>query len=1256
MTRTVSAGSHSQYPDDNSTMITREDLHPEFRFEDPSPKTISLPVSDTEIIRGIDTFSIPHPQLFIDLLSQQHNEVNVNRVLAPFLLFHDQKHSTNIIECIAESLSYSLIGMLHTFARDVDEDDAVCEWRRLFGDIPFDSTREIRRDWSLRSISDLSELHILCCALGIRVILLLPLRFEENEVAFSMTIGKTNASFVNIFVCGNPQRFYFAEPRTVTRTIERISSSVNLSRAVFPGNGAVIYVNPKQIRDTLESLGSEFDDVICHFVVDPSLISPVLKFTESNKILTIEIRHPQDELTRDQIIRTLQGCGSKFTTTEPAIEGEKALGQFNNSQFYSDSLIVEKVVEERDVVVQQDLSVKSMKNLNDLVWAFERINFPTISEKSSLGMYEVLRMFTPSVRKKPEFVSKYSRDPPILMKHVEGFAMTDAANHPFGHFLCLHSLFHAAANSRTLYCKRCHHNRRSEQNRNMVMIPLRKENSPYLRWICINCWGRMTTHEHTNIKNQFPVFHSVIDVENQSESNENKIAKLQNAADRLQRSIMSLRSDPIGVLKALIPRIDSAFSSLTEVLKLFRQRMLRMKHVTIEELLSIQNSSEYKARIGTMERAVLLPEPDAEVVDTNVFVEYLKSFFMKEPGVTDYMEIEPLSEIRETLVSEAMSALESANKPTVSTIDELQINPKNLADSSLDFDIHLILEGEVSVPPKKHKVYFVRQIGDNCTVSSSPISKLKTRNKDLVGLFLNGATFTAVFVDLENLIVHLYVIPVASSIDIDLLAPQISIPDIGRCKASFSENGQSIALLGVGGEQNPLHAVIMNDGVWEDDVIGDMEGTEVCWNPHSEESVVVANDTTFWVVDFTSGEAPEPVEIEKKNPESTLVKLSVVANVVWATFSDGECVVLAERDQEEEEQATVSQKLGHNVTAVCSASLRGDAGFLSLDDDGNMKFCQSKISSPAVDVSLVDGNRNSLRFPLGVLDANSGQSKSCTPRQITAAFCRAFPILAGYINKSAFTAIDCNLSPYRPTAKNLTFGSAIRSTYDLYESKLHLHTIETCRYNHTKFQTFVFIDCAPGGGSFIDAIFGTSLAIADIDGIWVTQRARNDVADTIVYFHSKKPTPQLISTQLIASYLYAENVFLLCQNHKLATEIIQILETEKPLRQKLRPTVILFTPCANRKSFETKLVEESLKNASPKVGLSIESMELIQGPVDLDAVPGTRQKWIERLNKPHNDTQEDTITQIKKTIALFATFCEFPRIPLQRIAKALGLR
>ena len=1183
---------------------------------------------------------------------KKSESIDANRVLAQFLLRNDAKRPTNVIDAIAESLGYSVVGMLQVFVKDADSEEAQREWQKLFGEIPFDETRDIGRDWKLRSMSDLSALHMLCCAIAIRAVLLLQLSDSGRSAVFSLSVGKVDARFVEVFLCGNAQTFYLAEPMVRERVRGRKKIEEGLTRTVLPGKGAAVYVNPEKVMEELESLGNEFEGVCCHFVVDPSLTAPILQFRVSGKDLTIEVRHPQDDLTRDTIVKTLQGCSARFTTTEPAIERESALGVFENAKFCSGSFIVQRLVKKREVVLKPDNPVKCLSDLCDLVWAFEKTNFPVVSDASALGMHEVLRMFAPFVTNKPVFESEYAKDLPIIMKHIDGFAIGDAANHPFASFLCLHSLFHAAANSQTLVCKRCHHNRRSEENRKLVMIPMRKENSPYLRWICCNCWKRMTTHEHAMLKTQFPLFHEVINIDNMNESNENKIAKLQSTADRLFRSIMRLRSDPIGSLKALIPKVDLAFSSLTEVLKMFRQRMLRMKHVTAADLVTIQTSSEYKARIGTMQRAVPLPEPDSEVVDSVLFVEYLKSFFMKEPGVTDYMETVPLSEIRETLVSEASDELESRNRPISSHIAEMEIN--NMHAEKLSFNVHLKLDKQPPIPAKEENLYIVKQSGDNCTVSSSPVCVLKTRYV-LVDLFLDGASFTALFSDSSNVSVLLYSIPVTSSAPVDSLMPELTLTGIGNCKASFAEDGKSIAVLGVGNDSNPLHILTIRDGKWQADFAGEFEGSHIHWNPQNESSVILANDDTFWVVDFTCEEQATGVTIGKKNKDSKLVSLSLVANVLWAVFSDGEAVVLAEPNPEEEEPI-ISQKLGNDIIDTCSASLRGDAGFLCLHSGGGINFVKSNLSSASVDVRLIGGNPNTLRFPLGIADEQP-TSNTYTSRQITAAFCRAFPVLVGYLREHAFYLVDDTLKNYRPLVANLTFSAAVQATYSLYSLHTYLHSIEETQYDSSKFQTFVFIDCgAPNGGSFIDSVFGTSLAAADVDGVWVTQRVTRDVSDVIVYFRNKKANSETIAKQLVSASLYSTNVFLLCDNHRVVADAMQLIDSSRPVRQKLNPTVVLFMSCAGRKSFESHLVEKSLKNDWSSVSITLESMELVQGPVDLNSVPGTKEKWLARLNATHNTPQDATITSIKKTLALFGTFCQFSSVDMQRITKVLGLR
>lgn len=1291
-------------------------------IKDNRNKPYLKPISDFPIIKNLENFQFPHPQLLISFLSMHRMspKSQIRETLIPYFLIPDFSIN-NVIDAISDSLSLNSSHLIQNFTSNLNCQKAKEEWEKRFKEIPIDTNLKITGKWSLSTLDDLESLHLFACSVNCKIYLLFNLIFpnDKNEnTIFSTIVGSTDdSSFCVYFLCESPTNLIYAKPMNFSKESNQFNNDLPIfKRLTLPMKKYSFYINFSKLLKEISLNGSLFNSISAHFIVDPSISEPVLSFSNSDQ-LKIEIKHPNDDYSYYELLEKLEHITPSFSTTEPAIMDDHSKYNFDCNEnrkikFHSNSLITIHSTHQKKIELNNIHKLTRISQIEQLASAFNSLNFPQITESSDMKLFRLIRFFFPFITKYKTFQTEKIETSPIITTHTNDFSLSESSKHPYAHFLCLHSIFNAAIKSQSISCKKCHKNRTDEERREVIMIPVRTVSdnclsSPFVSWICIDCFKRLNHREKLTIKSQFPMFHEVVDIDNLTriQSPHNMFIALKETEERIHMSIMSIRSQPIGALRALVPRIDNAYNELINIMKMFRQRMIRMKNITASDLATVRNSDEYKARLGSMERAVKVEEPDFEVVDYEMFELYLSGFTEKTAGTTEYLLTQPESDIKEKIIDEAVQKMQELCTTISAKIESIEMKYKKddsmfneeIEKGNLCFDIDVKCENEnVQCNPDLLNVYDVHLAENGNFITSMPIIKITTR-KYLKGLsFYKENQLITIVYNEETATTELYCIPLSNcNLDIhnDVSKPNLIIDGVGDCEVAFSGDGLSIAILGIGSDENPLYIVTYDDdeGSWRAENAGSFPATKIAWLNSDESTIFVADDDTFCVLKSGLDENDEEEEtaiINIRKHRGVLVKLIPSSSTVWALFDSGECILLNPNDKsnEEEEEEASENNESKKKEEECNERIRfisdckfvdgfmtsenGEIGITAVDEKGRLYFKPSPLTTLHPSVCVQPSfDHITYNFPSGVFDlSNSMKKTDFSATQIALSFVELFPVLVGYFYKSTFFLIRNDkdtFKSYHPQNKNNFLVHSIRSFYINEVKHVSLHHIEETLLQMIgiKAKIVTFIDFGlQNCSSFIDSIFGTSFAFCESDGVWIGIRTVNGFAYIIVFVKafSNETKNKILFDASIASLICLNqnqrNIFFLAENEMTLFDTLTSINNHNILSSKLfNACAIIFSRNSKQKIFEFKAIEASLKNIVRNATIDSIHLELFDDYSELfiNDADGTendknsqilksfRTDWLKMLDDIHPADISDAIDNIKKMISMMATLYHF---------------
>ena len=636
---------------------------------------------------------------------------------------------------------------------------------------------------------------------------------------------------------------------------------------------------------------------------------------------------------------------------------------------------------------------------------------------------------------------------------------------------------------------------------------------------------------------------------------------------------------------------------------------------------------------------------------------------------------------------------------------------------NVSFEVDLkCASGGVQCSPICKNVYEVHMIENGNYITSSPVFTIKTR-KHLSGVCLYKESDLLIIAnDKENLTTELYCVPLSNT-DLDILStsahndsytgedashtststlPGLVIEGMSSCEASFSYDASSVALLGTGGDENPLYVVTYNDdsGNWQLEKVGTFPATKITWLANSDSAILAANEDSYYVMRFGQSEDDEednaPI-IDLPKHEGSLIKLVASFNSAWAIFDSGECIPLSltassaneeeeeefedhkdDRIEEDDEKNEGKIKFNCKVVDGYLTSDNGEIGITVIDEFGKLHFRPSLTPqkvTPAVNMQP-SYSHNSYNFPSGIFRAIENETGHFTCNQVALSLVEMFPALVGYFFRSTFFLMEegkSTLKSYHPQNKNRFLISSIRSFYVNEMMHVSLHHVEESLFQMENLNAKVvtFIDFGlQNSASFIDSIFGSSLAYCECDGVWTTVKAVNGLVYIIVYIKalSTETKNQILFDATIASLLCNRKVYFLTESEVALFDILTKVNDSNVISSSNGFTAfaLIFMRNSAQKIFEYKTIEASLNNCIQNVKIKVVNFELFDDyseiPFDNEGIDLDdsilNQNEIDKIRENCNDMLGEidpidigtAIDDIKKMVSLMSTLYQFQNV------------
>jgi len=1188
--------------------------------------SVLIPFNDILITKMLDKFLFPHPQLLISLVSTKSmiDDFDFYYLLKLHFLRDIGVNKKSILECLAQSNALTTEEIMFIYSTNYSQEDSMNEWNNSFSSILTDFSRIFNREWVLNSVDDLFSLHSLCVSLDCKLYLtkfLESYNEDDGRFLYSLSIGKQDSNQSIILYCHSPSEYSLLGPVNREKKIKDFPPKCSiLTSIVTPNNQVAFYIDTNSLFDSLGKISMPFNEVKGSVSRDNQK-SIGISFNLTGERLNIELEIGSNNIGNEQLQFFMNGFECPSSDISSELEVLKSFGRsqliFSANNWY----LIEQEVKISEITAdmfQQMYKEKHFYMLSDL---FSQFNFPIVPSNSEISLTKFIRLMSPFSKNSvsPIFGDV---DSCVLSAFTESYPLSQASNHPYSQLVCLESLLEAATNSRTISCKYCHCNRRSNDSVNILMVPIRSEKSPFIKWLCMKCFRCQSKQFQAEIMSMFLVFYSSFDIYSNIITEEKCIILLSQTLRRIHLSIMSLRSQPIGSLRSIIPRIDAAYNELLSILKLYRQRILSIKSVSINDLITIRNSSEYKARIGPGQRIVPLPEPDYEVVDYKLFSQYLSGVYETGIGNTSYMLTLPEKEISNSLITKAHENLINAEGPVSQSIRTISIGMKDVKSSTLLINAKLSMDSKEIIGNLTQNVYQISKVFCN-GINSVPISKIRTSHV-LKSLFLMDNSLRFVLHDQKQGRIFISESKFGQIND-NSMKIICEVDDVFDCSISICRNG-SIAVLSIDDNISSLIIISFENGDVIQKKIGEYNGQLVEWDANGT-YVCIANSDCY-TYEFFDGNENEYVDFES-DEIGQIIKLIYINNTFHAFFDSGDVIDLSENQNQYSFESEIKDAYfitRNSVTTLVSINIDDSSSFIELDS------ADVDIETPVSSLPPV--------FSPGILIDLKSFDKTLTLSKLGLSIIESFPSMISYFYGKSMVIIRKDMSSYKPNNSNNILVSSIVSSYTKYKSYICLHSSEGL-LNSLSIPVLIL-----GFLSFdhtntckqIDILFGTKLQFVQKEGIWITTKVTNSRIYLILVINlSKEQNYERIIHSLIASGI---NLILSSSNNADVSLFAQSLYSSQihPSHCSLL-TIIRSVSQSVNTGLITTLLKESLIKESIVNHLKLSKDEL--------------SSWMSKINSLPTTNSSSAISTIKDALALTATSLDYPQKSIRQISSLL---
>lgn len=1159
-----------------------------------------LPISDQTISYSLSKLKFNHPYTLISFLNDPNHEppLNIDAILQPFCLYQNnpQCDSEKLIPLLASLFGKKPNEFLVYFqGQQINEKAIRSSWTQLFIDpndpnskekvatneMPYFFERLISNfpteNWSLNTLEDLYSLHVLSCAMKIKLILIFPPISSRSKSTYSLCIGRRNSSYCIYVGILTKDRFFIAEPLLKQKRVKNPpSDSTNLLKTfqTIDKNFAIYYdyqTSTTEPQDVTSYSGTIF--------VLPNIDRPSIEITQHNTTLNINVRIPTFNQENKVILKSfLESICDSVTeinrqsspsdannqVSHISLEnGFKFVGKTFNSYYLMSRTDEKKNHEYSDFVriTSPSQLMAVCKEIVDQEYVFDGSDDdPTqLSHLQAMRILAGNALSTRSLSIAPSIDDVFK---PIFLPKTSRISLADCCNSKYAEDICTLSVLR--------YCIGSGFDDRICSKpfgcglpipRNTLMLPIRNKTTNELTFICSKCIAKQSRMK------QKAVFEDAFSATNNKDA---LIMRLYQSITKpnyngpnvdiysyiatYENNLRYLHEHPIGYLRQMINMIDNAFSTLQHIL--YAKSLIEInREASLSKMLGIRNENEASIQITNI-KSLAVVQP----IDYELFKQYLLNQADIQYSSSLYHFVkrndEIMLQIDESIEKNYIDSMtEKLQRKQSETVPSYSIQCHSNDQHCMDYQITFDSIGNEIKPTTKY-TYKLYPIDNTSHLSLSPVTILKT-SKNIFNIWKYDESSLVILAydnadTAQYTNAYIYHIPFGtynldySRVYYKLENVRLSCADLCASNAEhvlaiYYENPQSQNLMKIDFHSNTIH-----DGSHEYSQVYD------CF---------YAFDKKLYTYCLLDG----PVLINSDNDNEFSIKqkydeIAFIGNPFYLLSLDSEGniqqlnedldLLQDESDdeensnhEEEEEQNSKMENVSIKEPLFICINSDDQPGITNLKrkDEGNYEvqfFVTGQLYSN-FQTKLAPGTTEAFFNQYGYADDYSKPNEMYTKEtktpnlntlnlHLTAA--EFFPVLVSYESHGLQFVVTNHMEPFSASKQNESFPSNIRSAYTRLYSHISLHQVEeVIRCNDLQVNLVSFIgDIANNDTArFIDTIFGTRFASVTQEGIYVGVRVINGIAHLITFFNCVSNNQDQLMRQLSAVYR-ASNYVCIC--------------------------------------------------------------------------------------------------------------------------------
>lgn len=1153
---------------DPVTVLNRHSTPLEFVDIQSDPESVYIPISDRRIRISLEMAMLPHPFTLIGLLEKwdSPSDQDIESSLLPLHLYVEEIVQNTpdrgglLIPQIAKIYHQTPDQFLVNFKGTINSDLINSSWRRIF-EASSEDKGEIERqlqvfkanlvmtfptpEFVLNTMDDLFSLHVLACSMNTRIYLILARSSQMNSqdtrasllphTVFCQPIGPQGAKYSLYVVVKSSTQFYIARPQLKEKKLRMRDSETqdNLLRTFETMNNKMaIYYVYKQEED------KEFKTIRTIPTEKLSVDKPCLKMEGDAESLNIRLELPlQNRDNHYLLMHLFESIGDEKMEMKTVRDTLQTTFQcrdvFRVVGAPSSSFVLTRKCKKVVKPLREFGKVRTESELYKLASATHKFTYSGISENGDLMDVHAFRLLESQIPARERKELGYDAPDcalPLFMPHATRWALSAFCSCPYAELLCLRSILRYGIGLMERVCPFC----KEVIGKECLMIPFLDRETEEMRWICHECLYEKQKDKTKDewrviiyyIKQHFPMFTKIKNVD-----------PLWPILDRVEENINTLRENPIGYLRQMIPLIDSAFRTFQKILFsyyrpiegiLLQKKQRRRRFEFLKAMMGIRDISEAKVHMGNL---VLINSEDYPV-DFKMFSHYLSIQSDVRYVSPQFRLIQSPARVLAELDYAVMERILQNYKeaPDKGLEYAMQVRPGK--EFSIDFKLPGNTEDVITTEKYRYDIYPIVSAGHLALSSIASIStdllidNLWMFDKNRILILAHEKPIDSRYSKAFLYLINIGNVVLSSEEPIYKFPKKINILD-----CSFNKKGSCIAVSYENLEFEGVSLVTISRKTAKPKVVTlNVSAPTLAFGPGDQLYLGQTKDYGFsivvwgeWEESFATVDTPHKLF----GTPGYLIAIDQTGKLhrIWDSLDEDTAKDLPEvlRDFTSLSCPVFMTTMAENEGLALVPSIP----FTGTEDRMPISFY--KWPSP-----FKFTGANGVRQPPTMRFANQLGLPEL-PQQLPnrhlwnvhLTIAEFLPALIAYEHDNTMFCICNDMSHYHATRRHSFLPAAVSSFYARTVNAISLHHIEDVIIRHRLNVNIVgfmpLMDCE-SAASFIDSIFGTRFLSVDIPGIWLGMRIIDRTAHVIIFF---KDMPHHDKFQLMSLYRGA-NVIELC--------------------------------------------------------------------------------------------------------------------------------